>query len=132
MFERPPFDRIVLDAQNDHAKIDVVLLEFPKRQVPNPQPSSGSLEVRRLSQPSIRYEVLWSSIAEVQLYEQLILAEALELTKAGKSLAAFRSLQFLHEHYPDLDGLALASEQYVKREALDQFSASQFDESVPL
>ena len=127
-----PFDRVVLNAANDSTAIDVVLLELPNRQVPNPLPQNGSLELRRLSHPSVRYTVDWSSVGEIKLYEQMVLKEAASLTDAGKSLEAFRTLQFLHDNYPKISGLPAASERYVKRDALDAFAAKRYDESLAI
>ncbi len=132
MIDRQPFDRVILNSENDGAAIDVVLLDLPNRQVPNPLPQSGNLEVRRLSHPSVRYTVAWSSIGAIRLYEQLVLDEAIAQTNAGKSLEAFRTFQFLHNNYAGLPGLAAASERYVKRDALDAFSAKRYDESLAI
>ena len=113
MIDLQPFDRVLLNAENDNSVIDVVLLDLPNRRVPDPLPKTGSLELRRLSHPSVLYAVSWSSIERIELYEQLVLEEAIRLTNAGKSLEAFRSLQFLHDNYAGMAGLAEASERYV-------------------
>lgn len=130
MIDRAPFDRVILNAENDNAVIDVVLLELPDHRLPDPLPQNGTLQLRRLSHPTLLYNLEWKSIAQIKLYEQLVLEEALSLSNAGKSLEAFQTLQFLHKNYPSLPGLAEASEQYVKREALDAFAAKRYDESL--
>lgn len=130
--DRPPFDRLILNAANNNAKVDVVLLELPKRQLPNPLPESGTLDVKRLSQPSTTYQVLWSTIERVELYEHMVLDEAVELSRKGDALGAFRSFSFLHQHYPKLPGLAKASEQYVYREALDAYSQKKHDDAIAI
>ena len=132
MIDLQPFDRVMLDAENDNTVIDVVLLDLPNRRVPNPLPLDGTLELRRLSRPSVLYAVLWSSVERIQLYEQLVLEEAIRLTNTGKSLEAFRTLQFLHDNYAGTAGLAAASERYLKRDALDAFAAKRYDESLAI
>ena len=132
MIDRLPFDRVILNAENEGAVLDVVLLDLPNRQVPDPLPETGKLELRQLSNPTVLYAVEWSAIEKIQLYEQLILEDAVRLTNAGQSAEAFRTLQYLHDHYSDLPGLAEASEQYVKREALDAFAAKRYDESLAM
>lgn len=130
MIDRQPFDRIVLNAENDNTAIDVVLLDLPNRRVPDPLPRSGNLQLRRLSHPSILYTVAWSTIDRIELFEQLVLKEAISLTNAGESLKAFRALRFLHDNYAGMAGLAAASERYVKRDALDAFAAKRYEESL--
>jgi len=132
LIDRQPFDRVILDTANDNTVIDVVLLDLPDRRVPDPMPQNGNLELRRLSHPSIRYTVDWNSIARIELYEELVLREALALTDEGNSSDAFRTLQFLHNNYPDLIGLDAASERYIKRDALDAFSAKRYDDSLAI
>ena len=132
LIERQPFDRVILNAENHNTEIDVVLLELPERRVPDPLPQTGELELRRLNHPSVRYMVDWSSIGQVKLYERLVLEEAVALTSAGKTLEAFQTLQFLHKNYADMPGLDEASEQYVKRDALDAFAAKKYDESLAI
>jgi hypothetical protein len=73
LIDQRPFDRIILNEANDNAVIDVQLLDLPNRQAPNPLPEDGSLDLRRLVDPSVLYSVKWSDVAAVQLYEQLIL-----------------------------------------------------------
>lgn len=132
MIDRLPFDRITLNSANDGAVIDVVLLDIPDRKLPKPLPTTGQLEVRQLSNPVTLYTLDWSAVEQVQLYEELILDEALKLSTAGRSADAFRTLQFLHSHYPQLPGLQDASEQYVKQEALNAFAAKKYDESLTI
>ncbi len=132
LIDRQPFDRVTLNAANEGAVLDTVLLDLPSRQVPDPLPTSGKLELRQLDNPSVAYTVDWSAIEKVTLYEALILEEAERLANAGNSAEAFRSLKFLHDHYPNLPGLAAASERYVKREALDAFAAERYDESLAI
>lgn len=132
LIDRQPFDRVILNSANDNAVLDVVLLDLPDRRVPDPLPTTGKLELRQLKNPSVAYTVDWSAIERIQLYETLTLEEAIQLTNEGKSAEAFRTLQFLHDNYPKLPGLAEASEQYVKREALDAFTAQRYDESLAI
>src|SRR5687768_124644 len=49
LLERDPFDRITLNAENDNAVIETVLLDLPERRVPDPFPDDGSIKLRRLS-----------------------------------------------------------------------------------
>src|SRR5688500_6122517 len=116
LLERDPFDRITLDEANGSAVIETVLLDFPERRVPNPFPESGELSIRRLSEPSIPYVISWSAIEKIDLYEQMLLAEAERLTAANNFAEAFEYLAFLTTNYPRLPGLEAALQSHLWRE----------------
>ena len=131
LLERSPFDRITLDAANQNAVIETVLLDLPERKIPNPLPTTGSLEIRRLSHPSIPYKVQWGAIAKVELFEQMLLAEAERLTAEGKFAEAFNYLAFLTTNYPQLPGLEQALQAHLWREASTAYAANKREEAWP-
>jgi hypothetical protein len=132
VIDQVPFDRVTLNEANQKAVIDVQLLDFPERKVPDPLPTSGTLLLRRLSDPSTLYEVAWTDIAKVELYEQLVLHEAGQFVSEGKLDEAFRSLSFLHENYPNLTGLNELTEQYLQRDAKAAFDKGRYNESLAI
>jgi tetratricopeptide (TPR) repeat protein len=129
LLDREPFDRVTLDAANDNAVIETVLLELSDRRVPDPLPESGELSLRRLSEPSIPYVVSWSAIEKIELYEQMLLAEAERLTAANNFAEAFEYLAFLSANYPQLPGLESARQSHLWREASTDFAAGRRDEA---
>ena len=131
LLERQPFDRITLDAANQNALIETVVLDLPNRQVPNPLPTTGSLDVRRLSHPTIPYTVDWGAIVKVELFEQMLLAEAERLTAAEKFGEAFDNLAFLTTNYPQLPGLEEALQSHLWREASTAYAAKKREEAWP-
>ncbi len=132
LIEQAPFDRIILTEANDNAVVDVQLLNFPERQVPDPFPDNGMLELRRLSDPSVAYAVAWTDVAEIVLYEQLILQEVEKFVAANQLDEAYKFLDFLHRHYPDLSGLKEATETYLQRDAMTAFQEKRYDESLAI
>jgi len=132
LLDQQPFDRITLNASNGNEMIDTLLLEIPNRTVPDPLPSNGSLELRRLSEPSVLYTVSWASIARVQFYEQLLLAEAVKLSKTRDLIQAYEYLNFLHKNYPRLDGLQRATEKYLRQDALAAYAKKDDEESLSI
>lgn len=131
LLDRQPFDRITLDAANDNAVIETMLLDLPERRVPDPLPRQGRLELRQLSQPSVAYVLEWSAVAKVELYEQMLLAEAVRLTASGDFAAAFDDLAFLRTNYPDLPGLAAALDEYLWRDASSAFAGGDGEGAWP-
>jgi hypothetical protein len=131
LLERSPFDRITLDEANQNAVIETVILDLPERKVPNPLPTTGSLMIRRLSHPTIPYTVQWASITKVELFEQMLLAEAERLTAEGKFAEAFNYLAFLTTNYPQLPGLEQALQAHLWREASTAYAANKRQEAWP-
>jgi tetratricopeptide (TPR) repeat protein len=123
LIDRSPFDRITLNAENQNATIETVLLELPDRKVPEPLPQEGSLELHLLSQPSIPYAVAWAKIAKIDLYEQILLDEGRRLTASGEFAEAFDYYAYLQANYPKLPGLDAALDDYLWRDAAAAFTA---------
>lgn len=132
LIDSQAFDQITLNAANEGAVIDTLLLDLPNRRVPNPFPASGFLELRRVSEPSVAYKVPWTSIAKIELYEQMLLAEAVRLTNAKKFVEAYEHFAFLHKNYPHLPGLAVATNRYLQRDALAAYQAKRYDEALSI
>ncbi len=123
LLDRQPFDRITLNADNANAVLETVLLDLPERTVPNPLPAAGDLELRLLNQPTAPYTVAWNAIAKVELYEQMLLAEAERLTASSQFAEAFDDLAFLRLNYPNLPGLEPALQEHLWRDASTAFAA---------
>ncbi len=130
LIDQPPFDRVTLKDSHEGEVIDTLLLELPDRRLPHPLPNSGKLELKRVSQPSVLYAVSWEAIAKIELYEQMLLSKAIELTNEKKFVEAYAYLQFLHTHYAKLEGLQKATEQYLKRDARNEFSEKRYDQAL--
>lgn len=130
LIDQMPFDRITLNAANKSKTIDVQLLDFLDRKVPNPLPDSGSLPLRRLSDPTTQYEVSWSDVAKVELYEDLILTEAKDSLVSNELDRAYLNLRFLRDNYPQMPGLENLTEDYLQRDAMAAFADKRFEESL--
>ncbi len=130
MLDQQPFDRITLNTASGDEAIDTLLLELPNRTVPNPFPASGSLELRRLNEPSVLYTVPWSSIERIELFEDLLLAEAATLTRAKNLSEAYEYLDFLYTNYPKLAGLNGATEKYLRQDALASYAKKNYEETL--
>ena len=76
MFEEEPYDELRL---KDGTVVRVQPLELKDRKLPEKPRSFEKLIVKLLFKPGEKYEVTWGNIAEVKLFEQLILDEAAQL-----------------------------------------------------
>ena len=132
LLDQQPFDRITLNAASGNEKIDTLLLDLPHRKVPSSLPTEGSLELRRLSQPSVLYTVPWNSIARIELYEQLLLAEAIQLASVRDLAQSYDYFNFLHKNYPKLAGLNDATEKYLRQDALASYAKKNYEETLTI
>ena len=132
LYEEEPYDQITLNAANNNAVIRVESLDLPDGQLPaNPKPND-KLVVRLSDAPDKQYEIRWRSIASVELFEDLILARARDLTAAGKFDEAYGYLDFLERNRPNQPGLGEAMEAYLYEEAKQDFREQRYDGAVAL
>ncbi len=127
LYEQEPFDRVTLDAANDNAVLEVEPLDLPERRVPEKPKPGSRLQVRWLSRPGVDYEVPWQAVEKVELFEQMVLAEAERLVAEGKLEEAYDYFAFLQRNYGELPGLAEAMETYLYEEAKAAHRAGRFD-----
>lgn len=115
LYELEPFDKITLNEANKGVVLKVQPLDFPKRRIPQDPPAK--LVVRLLDQPDEAYEVQWSAIAKIELFEQMVLAEGRRLVAQGQLDDAYDYFKFLEDKDPTYPGLQEAIEEYLYEEA---------------
>jgi len=131
LYDQPAFDLIVLKAGSGGDKVRVRPLDFPNGRVPNPFPS-GQLKFRLIDDPAAEREVNWTAIERIDLFPQVLMAEALKLTSEGKFDDAFDYFARLHSRYPDSEGLQQATSQYLQQDALATFKAGDYDRALAM
>lgn len=129
LIDQPPFDEIVVREADGTKAIKVFPLDLPNRQVPSPFPG-GKLQVRMLDRPAQPFDVFWSDITEVRLYENMLLAEAVKLTNQVKFNDAFDYYSRLIDSYPNTAGLNEAVERYLQQDALAAYKAGKYDRAL--
>jgi tetratricopeptide (TPR) repeat protein len=117
LYRQDPFDRIILNADNGNTMIEVAPLGFPNRIVPRSPPGEERLFFHLVDQPDKTYAVQWQEIAKVELFEQIVLDEALQLAARGKGDIAYDYFRFLFAKYPKLAGLDAAYGDFLYEEA---------------
>jgi len=120
LYEEDPYDRITLTKQYKERLLKVEPLKLPGRRLPRYPRPSFRLEVRLWDTPEKPYELRWSSIEKVELFEQIVLAKAVELVKQGEREKAYDYFQWLETKHPDLPGLKEAIGDYLYGEAAAQ------------
>lgn len=131
LLDRPPFDQVVLNADNQNARLDVVPLGLAQRP-PQNLPQEGKLAVQLLDRPTQAFEVDWTAVAQIRVYEQMLLEEAQRLAAAGDFDAAYDYFTRLASDYPRLPGLDDAIGDYLRRNAFALYQAKQHDRALAL
>lgn len=128
---RPEFDLVILRSNGEEVRVETEILDLPggEHTVPDPLPQSGELEFRPLGETE-PYAVAWSKIRAIRLWEEMLLDEAIRLTKEGDFAEAFEYLQYLHEYYPKLSRLEEVTQTHLVQEARSLFLDDQYSESL--
>lgn len=117
LYRQEPFDRITLDAQNNGVVLEVRPLLFTDRIVPEHPSPQDKFTFFLIDQPLKTYEVSWESVAKVELFEQILLAEAKRLAASGKGSEAYDYFRHLAAKYSKLPGLDSAYNDFLYEEA---------------
>lgn len=129
LLDRTPFDRVTLNAASGGRTLDVLPLTLPQRPL-EAVPSTGSLRVRLLDRPTEEYEIAWNSIAQVRVFEQLLLDEAEHLAQAGKFDEAYDYYSRLDTDFPALANLKSSICSFLQRNAVALSQANQNDRAL--
>lgn len=128
LIEKRPYDMIKLK-ENGGTIIYVEPIKFPDRQIPKKPKPSDKIKVRPTGEDG-EYEVQWSDIEKVVLYEKLVLDELEAFTKAGKFDDAYDYLDFMLRNYPKAEGLDEVRQEYLFAAAGDAFRRQQLSEAL--
>ncbi len=112
IIDREAFDRMTLDQANENKVLLLRPVDLPGRRVPEKPKLFEKLRVRMLDDDQ-EYEIAWQSIAKLELYEDMVLAETNQLAADGKFDEAYEYFTFLREYYPGTQGLAESQQTYL-------------------
>src|SRR5687768_6913708 len=111
IIDRLPFDQLILKGAGGREPLDVEPLTLPQRPLVA-VPVEGTIRVHLLDRPGEEFQVNWSDVAAVRVYEELLLAEAKRLTEASDFDEAYDYFARLSIEYPKLPGLTNAVSDY--------------------
>lgn len=131
LLDRTPFDQMTLNPAGGGKTLDVLPLKLPQRPMTT-LPTTGSLKVRLLDRPTEEFEVSWASVAQVRVFEEVLLEEAARLTAAGKFDEAYDYYARLGTESPSLANLNDAICNYLRLNALSLYQAKQHDRALAL
>ncbi len=116
LYQQVPHDLVILNDE-DQTSLRVELLDFPDRRIPASPRPTAKLKLNLLDEPYGEYEVRWRDIAQIVLFEQLLLEEAASLVAEEKYDEAFDYYLYLRKNRPEIDGLEAALQQFLVAEA---------------
>ncbi len=111
LFEEEPYDEVHFKDGN------VVAVQRLPRPLPEKPKPMDKLVVRLMSNPEQPLEAVWKDIAQVKLFEQLILEETDRQVAVQKFDEAYEYYQYLTRHHPRLPGLDASLQNFLLREA---------------
>lgn len=126
LYDQEPYDELHF---RDGSVVAVRRLPRPLPEKPRP---GDKLVVRPLDDPEKDFETTWREIDHVQLFEQIVLAEADRLVSLEKFDDAYDFFQHLTRFYPRLPGLAESLQKYNFAEAQWWLRKGRFDQALAL
>src|SRR4051812_24570195 len=99
LLDQGPYDVLVLN-DREHTTEKIFPLKLPGRRLPAAPPAFETFRVQLMRDPDEEYEVRWGDVAEVKLFEQLLLDEADRLLAAGLFDEAFEYFVRLRREQP--------------------------------
>ncbi len=130
LIDQPPFDLIRLNDAAGGRAVKIAPIPLPNRMI-KPSPVAGKkIEVILLSHEDRRYEIAWSDIAQLELYELMIYDEAVRKLKEKDFVTAFQNLSFLMRKYPEIVGLERLREEFLFNSAMTMFASGRFTQTL--
>lgn len=129
LIDQSPYDVLTLDKSNDSKVLRIYPVNLPGRKLPEKPKPTDKLKVK-LVDDGMDYEVNWQHVAKLEFFEQLVLAEANQLTAAGKFDEAYDDFAFLLNFYPQTAGLPESRQSYLYLAAGAAFRQQKYDEAL--
>jgi len=133
LLRRTPYDLLVIQVDEETTEqIQIEILDFgEERKVPAFKKGSV-LEVHLLDDPDEVYEVTWKDVASLQLYEEILVAEANLLVAQDRLDDAFEYFTFLSRRYPKAPKLEVSISRYLYLNAKKWFEQQRVLEALSL
>lgn len=130
--EQEPFDLLVLNAANKgvRIKIEPLPLTGTPRKLPGFPDQNATIRVRVPSHPGKEYDVQWRHIERIDLYEQMLMAEAEQRVKEERFDDAFRIFLRLKRDYPGITGLNATVQAFNVKNAIQLTKRREFGRAL--
>ncbi|MEN0109933.1 MAG: ABC transporter substrate-binding protein [Planctomycetota bacterium] len=132
LHDSPPRDLIILNAANGGDRLSVLPLPRGRRVSYDPLPESGELRAFLADDPTTEFEVSFSAMERVVLFEDRLLEETRERVGRRDFDGAYRLLSRLDRDYPRHRGLREAYAKALRVEALALYQQERYDHALAL
>lgn len=129
LWQQDPYDQITL---RDDSVLKTLPLDLPGRRLPENPRGADVLMLRFLDRPAETFELRWRDVAEIKLYEQLLLDEAQRLTSEGQFDEAYDYYAYLNRNHEAFPGVADAIVEYLYEEAKHWQREGEYDRTLGL
>lgn len=122
IYKEEPYDQVTVAEKGGEEVIKVQAITGlgNPRTIPTQQPGNAKLSVRLLDEDDDQeFFIAWKDIKKIELFEQLVVNEARQLTDAKKFDEAWEVLSFLQDRYPKFPDLPEAIKRYLYFAGLD-------------
>ncbi|HZL90910.1 MAG TPA: ABC transporter substrate-binding protein [Pirellulaceae bacterium] len=126
---RVPYDLITTSKAFNNEVYQVEPIPFTNREVPTMPKPTDKLIVRRLNDDQ-QSEIQWFNIERIDLYEDILLAEANQLVRDAKLDDAFDYFHYLQDVYPRTKGLGASHQNYLYLCVADARKRDAYDEAL--
>lgn len=131
LLDREPFDQVVLKQDHGGDVLNTFILQLPRRPLVS-LPADGRLTLELLDHPGDKFDVSWANVAEVRVYEQMLMEEARRLVVDGQFDEAYEYFARLLASYPSFPNLNEAINAYLRRNALALHQSQQDERALAL
>jgi ABC-type transport system substrate-binding protein len=131
LLDREPFDQVILKPTNGGDVLNTTKLQLPRRPLVS-LPTDGRLTLELLDHPGEKFEVPWANVAEIRVYEQMLMEEARRLVVDGQYDVAYEYFSRLLADYPSFPNLDEAVNAYLRRNALTLHQSQQDERALAL
>ncbi len=132
LLEAQPYDE--LNVRNEEKPVKLVPLELtPRKPIDQAKEKpNDKLYVKLLGRPDRKYQIAWSDVDSVKLFEEQFLAMAQTLTEKERFDDAHRLIQYMDKHFPKFPGVQLKYNQCLFAEAQFWARKKRFDQAYSL
>jgi tetratricopeptide (TPR) repeat protein len=131
--KRIPYDLITTTKAFNNEVFQVEPIDFGggSRVVPPIPKPSDKLIVQKLDEDQ-KSEIQWFHIERIDLYEEIVRAEADQLVASGKLDEAFDYFRYLQDYYPRTKGLPASHQNYLYACMADARKRNAYDEGLAI
>jgi tetratricopeptide (TPR) repeat protein len=130
IIDQKPFDLIYLTAEAGSGEFKVLPIEFPNRTIPSDPSKAEKIQVVLVKFPERRYEIAWKWIEKIELYEDMVIKDALARLDQKDFIGAFQNLSFMMRRYPNFPRLAEMQQEFIWKSLLMSFQGDILDQSL--